>query len=145
MRATAEEGVRSKVPGAKPYRRSTPADHTISPVAGSHVHDARPAASKARSSRIWSSSNTDSFEGPPAYSRSGRAPQRFTLLPPQRECHHSTRLRGGGKGKIAQKAGFSTISSLCSTRERTSEARNRRWPPSVRIDVSFPERAQRLT
>src|SRR5437764_8284312 len=72
----------------------------------------------------------------------GKAHSRgFTAPSPRRPLHA---FAGGGRGD-SQKEGVSTISSLCSPRERTSEARNRRWQPSVRIDVSFPERAQRLT
>src|SRR5206468_884144 len=35
--------------------------------------------------------------------------------------------------------------SACSRYWRTSEARNRRWPPRVRMAVIFPDRAQRVT
>src|SRR6476469_3611982 len=39
----------------------------------------------------------------------------------------------------------SATSSKRSSRSRTSEARKRRWPPSVRSAVSFCERAHRVT
>src|SRR5436190_19301479 len=35
--------------------------------------------------------------------------------------------------------------SICSRQRRISDARNRRWPPRVRMAVIFPARAQRVT